>query len=59
MGWIEEYLAYRGDIMQKEVEVEVVYNMVQQSMLCAHLLLAVWAVIQAESSGFDFGDYAL
>ena len=52
-------MAYRGDIMQKEVE--VVYIMVQQFMLCAHLLLAVWAVIQAENSDidFDFVDYAL
>eukprot|EP00090_Calanus_glacialis_P046093 TRINITY_DN8881_c0_g1_i1.p1 TRINITY_DN8881_c0_g1~~TRINITY_DN8881_c0_g1_i1.p1 ORF type:complete len:350 (-),score=156.31 TRINITY_DN8881_c0_g1_i1:126-1142(-) len=59
VDWIEEYLAHRGDIMQEEVE--VVYNMVQQFMLCAHLLWAVWAVIQAENSDidFDFVDYAL
>ena len=56
MDWIEEYLAHREDIMQEEVE--VVYNMVQQFMLCAHLLWAVWAVIQADID-FDFVDYAL
>ena len=39
-------------------EVEVFYNMVQQFILCAHLLWAVWAVIQADID-FDFVDYAL
>ena len=60
LDWIQEYLAHRDKNITKE-DVEVVYNQVQQFMLCAHLLWSVWAVIQAENSDidFDFVDYAL
>jgi ethanolamine kinase len=61
MDWIQEYLADRDNSIIRQEVVEVVYNLVQQFMLCAHLLWSVWAVIQAENSDieFDFVDYAL
>jgi len=61
MDWIQEYLTHRVTIMPRQEEVEEIYKMVQQFMLCAHLLWSVWAVIQAENSDieFDFVYYAL
>jgi len=61
MVWIQEYLTYRDTIVPLQEKVEELYRMVQQFMLCAHLLWSVWAVIQAENSDieFDFVDYAL
>ena len=61
MDWIDEKLAYMGDGDLMQEEVGVFHNMVQHFMLCANLLWAVWAVIQAEKSNIDcdFVDSAL
>jgi len=62
LEWIMEYLSTRekgSKVTHKEAE--VLQTRVEHFMLAAHLLWAVWAVIQANNSTiqFDFQDYAL
>merc|ERR1719167_2027259 len=61
LQWLKKYLEVREerDVIQEEVE--KLQSNVEHFMLAAHLLWAVWAVIQAENSSidFDFEDYAL
>jgi len=69
LDWVREYLIERsrkgndagcGNVVEEE-KVESLQARVELFMLPAHLLWAVWAVIQAENStiDFDFADYAL
>jgi len=73
LDWVRKYLAERSrkgkvdkdgtdcsNVVDEE-NVEALQARVELFMLPAHLLWAVWAVIQAENStiDFDFADYAL
>merc|ERR1719348_2880676 len=69
LDWVREYLTEKtskvsdagcGNVVEEE-KIESLQARVELFMLPAHLLWAVWAVIQAENStiDFDFADYAL
>jgi len=61
MAWVKEYLTHREEREVTEEEVLCLVRNVEQFMLCASLLWAIWAVIQAQQSDidFDFEDYAI
>jgi len=69
LDWVREYLIERskskddaccGNVVEEDM-VHALQARVELFMLPAHLLWAVWAVIQAENStiDFDFADYAM
>jgi len=73
LDWVREYLTEKnknrtvnkgdagcGNVVEDD-KVEALQARVELFMLPAHLLWAVWAVIQAENStiDFDFADYAM
>ena len=61
LAWCGEYLAAREGRPAAMAEVEALQARVEAFMPAAHLLWAVWAVVQAANSSiaFDFADYAL
>ena len=55
ISWLEHYLtAISGQEAADIGEVEAVFDLVQQFVLCSHLLWGSWALVQAKHSSIDF-----